>query len=79
MFAKFEASIAKKYEQQLADFNEDDYRQLEYLKELFEFLDQIVPEDDDDDAVELPKKKGGKKRYAFLLVPTYDRRHRFMV
>ncbi|KAI0696847.1 nuclear condensing complex subunit [Cytidiella melzeri] len=61
-FTKFEASILKKYEQQLADFNEDDYRQMEYLKDLFEFLDDIIPEDDDDDAVELPKKKGGRKR-----------------
>lgn len=61
-FSKFEASINKKYEAQLADFNEDDYRQLEYLKGLFEFLDQIVPEDEDDDAIELPKKKGGRKR-----------------
>lgn len=60
-FSKFEASINKKYEAQLADFNEDDYRQLEYLKGLFEFLDQIVPEDEDDDAIELPKK-GGRKR-----------------
>ncbi|KAI0090375.1 nuclear condensing complex subunit [Irpex rosettiformis] len=61
-FAKFEASVSKKYERQLTDFNEDEYRQLEYLQELFEFLDGVVPEDDDDEAIELPKKKGGKKR-----------------
>lgn len=60
-FNKFAVTISKKYETQLADFNEDEYRQLEYLKELFEFLDDIIPDDDDDDVIELPKR-GGRKR-----------------
>lgn len=50
--------MSKKYDQQLADFNEDEYRQLEKLKDLFEFLDDIIPfESDDED--EAPK---GRKR-----------------
>lgn len=58
-FAKFDNAISKKFEKQLADFNEDEYRQLEYLKELFEFLDDIIPDDDDEEVV-VPKKT--KKR-----------------
>ena len=38
-FAKFQAVIDKKFEKQLADFDEEEYRQLEYLKDLFTFLD----------------------------------------
>jgi condensin complex subunit 3 len=33
---------------------------LEELKELFEFLDDIIPEDEDEDDV--PKKRAAKKR-----------------
>ena len=43
----------------MADFNEAEYRQLEDLKSLFEFLDEIVPlEDIDEDE----PKRGGRKR-----------------
>ena len=60
-FAKFEAALTKKYEQQLADFNEEEFRQLEHLKDLFEFLDDIIPvEDDEDDPV--PVRRAGRKR-----------------
>lgn len=58
---RFDASISKKYEKQLEDFNEEEYRQLESLKELFEFLDDIFPEDDEED--EMPPKKRTRKRY----------------
>ncbi|EMD37496.1 hypothetical protein CERSUDRAFT_154154 [Gelatoporia subvermispora B] len=58
-FTRFEKALAKRFEKQLADFNEDEYRQLEYLKELFEFLDEIIPDDDDEEVV-IPKKS--KKR-----------------
>ncbi|KAJ3556048.1 hypothetical protein NM688_g2240 [Phlebia brevispora] len=60
-FAKFENAIAKKYEQQLADFNEEEYRQLEHLKDLFEFLDEIIPEEDDDEDA-IPVRRTGRKR-----------------
>lgn len=59
-FAKFDASISKKYEKQLDSFSEDDYRQLEYLKELFEFLDDIIPEEQEEITLPAPK---GRKRY----------------
>ncbi|EIN08176.1 hypothetical protein PUNSTDRAFT_143847 [Punctularia strigosozonata HHB-11173 SS5] len=58
--AKFEAAITKKFEKQLEGFDEDEYRQLEQLKELFEFLDDIIP--DDDEEIEMPKKRATRKR-----------------
>jgi hypothetical protein len=59
---KFEASITKKFGEQLRDFSEEQYRKLEELHDLFEFLDDIIPEDDED---EVPKKKSSmpRKRY----------------
>ena len=42
-FTKFETAISKKFEKQLEDFNEEEYRNLEHLQELFEFLDDIIP------------------------------------
>ena len=61
-FAKFQAMIDKKFEKQLADFDEEEYRQLEYLKDLFEFLDDIAPDSDwDEDDVPV-KKRGNNKR-----------------
>jgi condensin complex subunit 3 len=44
----------------LEDFNEDEYRKLEELKELFEFLDDIIPDDEDEE--EAPKKRMARKR-----------------
>jgi condensin complex subunit 3 len=61
---RFDTSITKKFEKQLEDFNEDEYRKLEELKDLFEFLDEIIPDDDDGD--EEPKKKPKNKRYALI-------------
>ena len=57
---KFDNALSKKYEKQLENFSEDEFRKLEELKELFEFLDDIIPLEDDED--EPPKK--GRKRYA---------------
>ena len=63
--AKFENALSKRFEKQLEDFNEAEYRQLESLRELFEFLDDIVPldedEDDEDEALS-GKKRGARKR-----------------
>ncbi|KAJ7510357.1 nuclear condensing complex subunit [Mycena galericulata] len=59
-FKKFDAAISKKFEKELQDFDEDEYRKLEELKELFEFLDDIMPEDDE--AINPDAKKKGKKR-----------------
>ena len=45
--AKFDATLNKRYEKQLENFSEDEFRKLEELKELFEFLDDIIPLEDD--------------------------------
>jgi uncharacterized membrane protein YccC len=47
--AKFDNALSKRFEKQLEDFDEAEYRQLESLRELFEFLDEIVPLDEDED------------------------------
>lgn len=61
-FTRFDAAFTKKYKDQLEDFNEDEYRKLESLKDLFEFLDDIIPDDDEDEPE--PKKKITRKRYS---------------
>jgi len=61
-FTKFEAAITKKFEKQLEDFDEEEYRKLEQLQELFQFLDEIIPEDDDEViSLDQPKRKGRKR------------------
>jgi condensin complex subunit 3 len=67
--AKFDAAISKRYAEQLESFNEEDYRQLEYLKDLFEFLDEIVPLDDGEE-VDLPRTRA-RKRCDFCLATIY--------
>ncbi|KAI9449685.1 nuclear condensing complex subunit [Lactarius psammicola] len=62
---KFDNALSKRFEKQLEDFDEAEYRQLESLRELFEFLDDIVPLDEDEDEEdEAPstKKRGARKR-----------------
>jgi len=62
---KFDGALSKRFEKQLEDFNEAEYRQLESLQELFEFLDDIVPVDEDEDEEgEAPtaKKRAPRKR-----------------
>ncbi|THH31051.1 hypothetical protein EUX98_g3136 [Antrodiella citrinella] len=59
-FNKFEATLTKKFEKQLEAFDEAEYRELEHLKGLFEFLDDIIPISDDEE-VEPPKKRGTRK------------------
>ncbi|KAJ6570219.1 nuclear condensing complex subunit [Mycena vulgaris] len=68
-FKKFDASISKKFEKQLEDFDEDEYRKLEELKDLFEFLDDIIPEDDDE-TINIDAKKKGKKRRSDSIMST---------
>ncbi|KAK0480572.1 nuclear condensing complex subunit [Armillaria novae-zelandiae] len=59
---KFEANLSKKFESQLANFSEQEYRELDELKELFTFLDDLIPLDDDDDEVIDVKPKRTRKR-----------------
>jgi len=62
--AKFDNALSKRFEKQLEDFNEAEYRQLESLRDLFTFLDDIVPLDEDEDEDEEPatKKRAARKR-----------------
>ena len=62
--AKFDDALSRRFERQLEDFNEAEYRQLESLQELFGFLDDIMPLDEDEEEVEAPasKKRGARKR-----------------
>ena len=55
---RFDNSIAKKYQSQLEGFNEEEYRQLEYFRDLFEFLDDVMPEEDEDE----PSARRARKR-----------------
>ncbi|KAG6332139.1 hypothetical protein ID866_6950 [Astraeus odoratus] len=59
--SKFDAALSKKYADKLADFSEEEYRQLTALKELFEFLDDIIPLDEGEE-IELPKTRARKRR-----------------
>ncbi|KAF9532366.1 nuclear condensing complex subunit [Crepidotus variabilis] len=58
---KFEAAIIKKFEKQLENLDEEEFRKLEELNELFEFLDSIIPLDEDE-LIDLEPLRKGKKR-----------------
>ncbi|KAJ6460347.1 nuclear condensing complex subunit [Mycena vitilis] len=70
---KFESTIVKKFEKELEGFSEADYRQFEKLKDLFDFLDDIVPDDDDETINSEVKKKGKKRRSGSITSNTTDR------
>ncbi|OAX38286.1 hypothetical protein K503DRAFT_718426 [Rhizopogon vinicolor AM-OR11-026] len=67
--AKFDVAISKKYAEQLDGFNEEDYRQLEYLRDLFEFLDDIVPLDDGEE-INVPRTRARKRRSDSIITDT---------
>ncbi|GLB42418.1 putative nuclear condensing complex subunits, C-term domain [Lyophyllum shimeji] len=72
-FTKFETAINKKFEKQLEDFSEEEYRKLEQLEQLFSWLDEIIPEDDDEViSLDEPKKKGRKRRSESISTTTTD-------
>ncbi|KAH7887136.1 nuclear condensing complex subunit [Phlebopus sp. FC_14] len=68
-FSKFDAAISKKYAEKLADFSEEEYRQLEHLKELFVFLDDIIPLDDGEE-IEFPRTRTRKRRSESIITDT---------
>ncbi|EJC98308.1 uncharacterized protein FOMMEDRAFT_114496 [Fomitiporia mediterranea MF3/22] len=68
--SRFEKAISSKYETQLASFNEEEYKQLEELKELFEFLDDIIPEEEEEE--EKPKRGARKRRSESIVSTTTD-------
>ncbi|KAI9511024.1 nuclear condensing complex subunit [Russula earlei] len=61
---KFDDALSNRFEKQLEDFNEAEYRQLQSLQELFEFLDDILPLDEDENEEEdiTPQKRPARKR-----------------
>lgn len=62
-FTRFETAISKKFEKQLQHFTEEEFRKLEELTELFEFLDSIIPLDIDEDQVLDAPRRSSRKRY----------------
>ncbi|KAF5378891.1 hypothetical protein D9615_006988 [Tricholomella constricta] len=72
-FTKFETSIVKKFENQLEDFSEEEYRKLEQLEELFQFLDDIIPNDEEEVVIlEEPRRKGKKRRSDSVITTTTE-------
>jgi len=64
---RFDSAISKKFEKQLEDFNEEEFRKLESLKDLFEFLDDIIPDSDNEEDGMPPKRRGSRKRCVNVL------------
>ncbi len=60
--ARFETNLCKKFASQLEGFDESQLRQLEALRELFEYLDEISS--DEEISVEAPKRNRAA-RYVF--------------
>ena len=68
---KFDTAISKKFEKQLQYFTEEEFRKLEELSELFEFLDSIIPLDDDENrGADAPKRSSRKRSNFFTTTPT---------
>lgn len=53
---RFEKALHKKFAEKLEGVSEEDYRKLEHLSQLFEFLD-AMPEVEEDEEAEPPKKR----------------------
>jgi condensin complex subunit 3 len=60
-FARFDKSLSKKYAEQLEGFSEEDFRQLESLKEISDWLDDMIPDEGEEIDI-TPKKKGARSR-----------------
>ncbi|KAF8524376.1 nuclear condensing complex subunit [Hysterangium stoloniferum] len=71
---KFDNAVTKRFAAQLEGFNEDDFRKLEDLKELFEFLDEVMSsdEEDDNDMPPPPKKRNNRSQSASTNVISDD-------
>jgi len=61
---KFDAAISKRFENQL-QLKEEELRKLKELQDLFEFLDDIIPNDDDELIDPEPKRRGRKRLVAY--------------
>ncbi|TFK38229.1 nuclear condensing complex subunit [Crucibulum laeve] len=61
-FTKFDTAISERFAKQLEDFSEEEYKQLVELKDIAEFLDDLIPLDDSE-IIDIEPKKKGRKRY----------------
>lgn len=61
-FTKFETAILKKFKKQLEHSTEEEFRKLEELTELFQFLDSIIPLDDDANQDVYALRRSSRKR-----------------
>ncbi|KAL4262617.1 CND3 (condensin subunit 3) family protein [Pleurotus pulmonarius] len=68
---KFETAFCKKYEQ-LEGFSEAEYRQYGELKELFDFLDDLIPLSGDEDDGDTKAPKGKKRRSGSVVSVSTD-------
>jgi condensin complex subunit 3 len=64
-FQKFDAMVCKKWAAVLDGFNEENYRQLESLKNTWAEMDYLFPVIDDEEDEEPAKRRGGQKRFVF--------------
>ncbi|KAF8342823.1 nuclear condensing complex subunit [Cantharellus anzutake] len=60
--ARFETGLAKKFAPLLESFDEAQLRELEALKELFEFLDKLTSDEDVSDEAERAASESGRRR-----------------
>ena len=65
---RFDKALTKRFVDQLEGFNEEEFRQLEDLKDMFEFLDEIISDDEESNEL-LPLPKRGAAR-SIVVVPS---------
>jgi condensin complex subunit 3 len=66
--------ITKKFENQLENFSEEEFRKLEELNALFMFLDSIIPLEDGDD-VDVPKRSRKRRSDSVATTTTTSDSH----
>ncbi|KAF8494799.1 nuclear condensing complex subunit [Gautieria morchelliformis] len=70
---RFDKALTKRFAQPLEGFNEDDFRKLEDLKELFEFLDEFKSDDEDGEAFPPPPgKRAARSQSVSTSAPSDD-------
>ena len=57
---RFEANLSKKFAAQLESFDEAEFRELEQLKALFEFLDEVESDAGEEIQLDPPKRSSSK-------------------
>ena len=57
---RFESSLTKKFSAQLENFNEQEFREIQEMKDLFDFLDQVESDGEEEIPLDPPKRAGSK-------------------